>query len=121
MMRTVAITIHNNHKFELFVEKRRQGFEFWVVGPAKGHRMLLDHHVTHDDLEARLEYAQAGDLIWRDAVRSEMPAEKHQNAIEMEETIRLDTFWDFEKLHQSVTGHLGAISFLMMDKAEWNA
>ncbi len=120
-MRTVAINIHNNQRLELFIEKHKNELELWMVGLAKGHRTVLDHHVTHDDLEARLEYAQTRDLVWRDAARSEIPTAKHPNAIEMEETIKQGTFWDFEKLNQSVTGHFGAIPLLSMDKAEWNA
>ena len=54
--------------------------------------MVLDHHFTHDDLEARLEYSQPNDLVWREAKRSEIPSEKHQNAIEMEETMARRVF-----------------------------
>ena len=121
-MRTTAITIHNNQTLEVFVEKRKDGFELWMVGPMKAnHRAVLDHHLTHDDLEARLAYAKPGDLVWRDAAASEIPTEKHQNAIEGEKTIREGTFWDFEKLDQSVGGHFGAIALLPVDRKESNA
>ena len=119
-MRTVVITVHNNQRLEVFVEKLKHGFEIWLVGPVKGRRVILDHHLTHDDLEARLEYAEAGDLVWRDAAHSEIPAEKHQNAVEMEETIKRGTFVDFEVLHQSVSGHFGGIGFLEGDRKESN-
>ncbi len=121
-MRTTAITVHNNQTLEVFVEKRKDGFELWMVGPMKANdRAVLDHHLTHDDLEARLVYAKPGDLIWRDAAASEIPTEKHQNAIEGEKTIQQGTFWDFEKLHQSVGGHFGAIALLPTDRKESNA
>jgi hypothetical protein len=118
-MKKVAITVHNDKQLELLLEKRKNGFEVWIVGPVQKRRVVLDHHLTHDDLETRLEYAKAGDLLWREAKDSQIPAEKHQNAIEAEENI--STFWDYEKLHQSVTGHLSSIALLSTDKAESNA
>lgn len=120
-MRTTEIRVHKNQTLEVFVEKRKDGFEFWAVGPVKARRVLLDHHLTHDDLEARLAYAKPGDLVWRDAARSELPAEKQPNAIETEATIKEGTYWDFEKLHQSVVGHFGAIALLPLDRKESNA
>lgn len=119
-MRTAAITIRNNQKLEIFIKKLQRGFEIWVVGPVKGHRIILDHHLTHDNLEARLAYAKASDLDWRDASQSEIPSERHQNAVEMDETVKRGTFLDFGSLHQSLSGHLSAIGFLQ-DKKESNA
>jgi hypothetical protein len=114
-MRACAFTVHNDQELEVFVEKRRDGFEIWMVGPVEGNRMVLDHRLTHDDLETSLAYARAGDLIWRNATISELPVEKHQNAIEMEETIKQGTFIDFERLHQTVFGHFGAIALLALN------
>ena len=141
-MKTVSITVHNNKKLELFVEKHEDWFEVWIVGPIRKRRTLLDHHLTHDDLERFLEYAKPGDLVWCDAGITEIPAEKHRNAIEVEETIKQGTFWDFHGLDEmeasvrqalglpassmpschSVTGHLGAIALLSedIDKTEWS-
>lgn len=121
-MRAVAIPVKNNLTVELFVERLKDGFEIWGVGMSNEGRMVLDHHFTHDDLEARLEYSQPNDLVWREAKRSEIPSEKHQNAIEMEETMARRVFWDYENREQgaynSVTGHLSSISFLTKDKKE---
>jgi hypothetical protein len=121
-MRTVSIPVYNEQKLELFIEKLKDGFEFWAVGIIKGERVVIDHHLTHDDLQARLEYAQPEDLIWRDATRSEIPVEKHNKAILQEETIERGVFWDYENAHkgaqQSVASHLGAISFLTKDRKE---
>ena len=119
-MRSVSIIIHNNQVLEVFVEKRERCFELWVVGTVKERRVLFDHHLTHDDLESRLAYAQAGDLIWRDAKSSEIPTEKHKNAIQMEEAIRQGTFIDFEKQGQSVANHFYAIDLLPMDRKQFN-
>jgi hypothetical protein len=93
-MRAVSIPVYNNHKIELFVERLKDGFELWCVGVVKGKRILIDHHLTRDDLEARLEYARHEDLIWRDVTRSEIPAEKHERTVQMEETIERKVFWD---------------------------
>ncbi len=142
-MRTVAISVRNNKTLELFVEKRGNGFEVWVVGLVQKQRTLLDHRLTHDDLERRLEYAKVGDLIWRDAGEAEIPAEKHRNAIEAEATIKRGTFWDYDDpqldemealarqasalpassvpSHRSVANHLNSIALLSENKAEWNA
>ncbi len=118
-MRTVSILVRNNQKLDLFVEKLKDGFELWAVGIVNGQRVVIDHHLTHDDLQARLEYAQAEDLVWRDADRSEIPAEKHKNALEKEETISRGVFWDYEnRAGHSVASHLGAINFLTLDKKE---
>ena len=121
-MRKVVIKVHNNQIIEIFVDKFGDGFEFWAIGMVRGHRMVIDHHLTHDNLEARLEYAKQGDLIWRDATRSEIPAEKHKKAIAQEETIARDVFWDYEGRSeggiQTVTCHLGAIDFLTVDRRE---
>jgi hypothetical protein len=124
-MRTTVVTVHNNQELEVFIKKQEDGFELWTVGPVKGCRMVLDHHLTHDDLEARLQYAKPSDLVWRDATHSELPAEKHQNAIEMENTIKQGTFLDYEnwpeEVSRSVARHLGSIVFLTADKEEMNA
>src|SRR5271154_6031360 len=87
LMRTVSIPVYTSKKIELFVEKVKGGFELWAVGIVKGQRILIDHHLTRDDLETRLEYARPEDLIWRDTVHSEIPVEKHERTVQMEETI----------------------------------
>jgi hypothetical protein len=121
-MRAVTIPVKNNLRVEIFVEKLKDGFEIWGVGKSKEGRMVLDHHLTHDNLEALLEYAQPKDLVWRDASHSEIPAEKHQNAIEREETIARGVYWDYENRGEgainSVTCHLGAIAFLVRDRKD---
>ena len=104
-MRSTSFIIHNNQMLEVFVEKEERHFELWMVGTVKDRRVVLDHHLTHDDLESRLAYAQPGDLIWRDAISSEIPTEKHKNAIQMEEAIKQGAFIDFEKQGQSVANH----------------
>jgi hypothetical protein len=115
-MRTVSIPVYTSKKLELFVERVKDGFELWAVGIVKGQRILIDHHLTRDDLETRLEYARPEDLIWRDAERSEIPAEKHTMAIQMEETIyERRGFWD------GVTSNLAAIRVLVTDRKEANA
>lgn len=124
-MRTAEITVYNNQKLEVFVEKRKDYFEIWTVGPIKGHRMLLDHHLTHDDLEARLEYAKPGDVVWRDADCSELPVLKHPRAMGYEKTVKREFFLDFEnmlqEINRSVTGHLAGIIFLITDRRELRA
>jgi hypothetical protein len=119
-MRTVTICVRNNQKVELYTDEYQDGFEFWAVGTVDGRRVVIDHHLTHDDLETRLEYAQPRDLVWRDATRSEMPSEKHKMAVDQEETISRGVFWDYERRGpgqiQSVTCHLRAIDFLTIDR-----
>ena len=119
-MRTVLISVQNDQKLELFVKKLTRGFEFWAVGIFNVDRVVLDHHLTHDDLEARLEYAKPKDLIWRNAEQHEIPVKKHNNAILQEETIARHIFWDYEnRARQSVTSHLGGGSaFITLDKKE---
>lgn len=121
-MRTTAIVVQNNQTFEIFVEKHEDHFEIWTVGPVKGRRVLLDHHLTHDDVEAHLEYAKPGDLVWHDATSWQIPKEKIQNAIEYEETIKRGAFLDYEdwpeEVGRSVTRHLRSISHLTIDRRE---
>jgi hypothetical protein len=120
-MRTASIKIHNNQVLEVFVEKRKSGFEVWVIGPVKGCRVILSHHLTHDDLEAELEYARAGDLIWRNAVPSEIPGEIHPVANEAAANIKRGMFSDFGKLNQSLTYHvMGIINVPSLDRKGWN-
>ena len=119
-MRAVSILVRNNQTLEVFVEKRKRGFELWMVGTVKEQRVVFDHHPTHDDLESQLAYVQADDLIWRDAKHSEIPSEKHKNAIQMEEAIKEGTFVDFEKQGQSVANHFYAIDLLPMDRKQFN-
>src|SRR4051812_33293251 len=113
-MRSTAFPIHNTNQLEAFVKRRRGFFEFWAVGLVKGRRLVLDHHLTHDDLETNLAYAEPGDLGWRDVAESDIPTEKNQNALEMEETIKHRIFWDYEswpeKAQRSVAGHFGSIA-----------
>jgi len=71
-MRAVTITVHNNQKLEVFVRKLADGFEVFCAGLVRGRRVLIDHHLTRDDLEGHLKYAKPGDLIWRNAARSEI-------------------------------------------------
>jgi hypothetical protein len=136
-MRTVDILVHGEKRLQIFVGKHKCHFELWVAGPIKGRQILLDHHLTHDDLEARLGYAKTGDLDWRNATQSDIPTEKHENAIEMEKTIKRQTFYDYDdpqldkiealarqalglsqcfKTHCSVTKHLDSIALLAADK-----
>lgn len=115
-MRAVTIPVYTSKKLELFVEKLKDGFELWAVGVVKGRRILIDHHLTHDDLETRLEYARPKDLIWRDAAPSEIPAEKHAKAIQMEETIyERRGFWD------GVDSNLASVYLLDRDRKEASA
>lgn len=132
-MRTTTITVYNNQRVEVFVEKTEDGFEMWLVGLIKGRRIVISHYLTHDDLEAHLEYALPGDLVWREAMRSKLPEDKHQIAIEEEETIADGTFWDYDDpeidemedmareaaglppwsgTHRSVAQHLLSVSIL---------
>jgi hypothetical protein len=116
-MRTTAIKVHNNQSLEIFVKKRNTDFELWIVGPMKScDRAVLDHHLTHDDLEKELAYATPGDLAWHDAADSEIPIAKHPGALEAEETIKQNKHWDFGILNQSVSSHLGGIALLDLDK-----
>ena len=120
-MRTVSIAIHNSQKIEIFVEKRKACFEVWIVGVVGNRRVVLSHDLTHDDLEAGLEYARAGDLDWRDAARSELPSKTHPVANEAADNIRRRVFADFEKFHQSIAYHVtGIINVLPIDRKEWN-
>ena len=142
-MRATEFTVHNTQRFEIFVRKRKNRFELWTVGPIKRHRVVLDHHLTHDDIEAHLEYAEPGDLSWRKAAPSEIPTERRPGATEAEQTIRLGTFWDFDDAQldkmealarhavglpqasqpspRSVVGHVGSIGFLSTNGADTRA
>lgn len=96
--------------------KHKSWFEYWVIGSIKRERLVLDHYLTHDDIEAHLHYSNYGDLIWRDASDKEIPTKKHQNAIEMEETIKRGVFCDFmEAPESSVTtliSHISSVSIV---------
>jgi len=112
-MRTVVIPAYTSNQLELFVDRLDNGFELWAVGLVKGQRVVIDHHLTHDDLEKRLEYARPEDLIWSDADRSEIPAKKHKQAIEMEQTIKDGRgFWD------GISSNLSALDFLDRDRKD---
>lgn len=118
-MRTTTISVHNNQAIEVFTQRKEEGFELWMVGTIKGNRMVLDHHLTHDDLENRLRYQQPNDLEWREAVQSEIPSLKHSNAEEMEETINRGKFID----NESVVAQFGfgSIDLLPNDRKTLNA
>jgi hypothetical protein len=94
-LKSVEIIIHDNRRIELFVARHTEGYEVWIVGPFRGRRTILDHRLTHDDLQRYLEYARAGDLVWRNASEAELPHEKHKNALATEKTIKLGRFWDY--------------------------
>lgn len=111
-MRTVTIPLYNNQKIELFVEKIKDGFELWEVGIVKGQRVVIDHSLTRDDLETRLEYARPEDLIWCDATGLEIPAEKHKMAIEREESFKQGRF------QHGITRILSAMDFIDKDKKD---
>jgi hypothetical protein len=93
-MKTTTIAIQNDTRVDLFIEKREDGFELWVVASIRDQRVVLGHHLTHDDVEARLHYAKPSDLAWREAQLSEIPTKKHRGAIDDEDTIKEGTFWD---------------------------
>ena len=121
-MRTFSILVRSNQKFEIFVEKINRGFEIWQVGPIKGHRTVLDHYLTHDDLEAHLEYLHAGDLAWADAARSQIPNEKHLSAIQMEESIKRGTFIDQKtEWNKPLAYHFASpVNLIPINRKEWN-
>ena len=86
-MRTTKIPFHNDQMLEIFVRPRKKTgreFEMWLVGEAKGRRMILDHLITEDDIEARLSYAQTGDLNWEQGDARAIPEEKTKGALEYE-------------------------------------
>ena len=121
-MRTTIIKLRNNQKIEIFTRTMKDGFELWTVGIAEGRRLVLTHYFTHDDLEARLEYARSNDLVWRDAPQSAIPKEKHAAAVEWEDSIKRGTFVDSDKKQQhSVSSHLDVINLLPLDRKVWNA
>ena len=113
-MRTTSINVFNNQQIEIFIEKHEHWFELWQVGKLK-QRMVLNHYLTHDDLESYLGYAKFGDIIWRDASHEEIPTEKHQNAIEYEETIKAGRFIDSQ-----LSPHLDTTGFLPIDRKALN-
>jgi len=113
-MRTVAIRVHNETHLELFVKRLRSGFEVWKVGPIGGRRVILDHHLTHDDLEARLYYSKRGDLVWGNAGRFDLPLQKHLAAAQMENSVNRRRFIDFETgLKQPLVYHLAGTANLI--------
>lgn len=121
-MRKTNVTVRNNQTLEVFTQGRGEGFEIWTVGLVKERRTVLSHHLTHDDLEARLCYARPGDLTWKNATRSEIPVEKHLSAVQEEESIKRGTFVDNAKEQQrSVTWHLGVNNLLSLDRKVCNA
>ena len=86
-MRTTLIPFHNDQTLELFVQSREKTgkeFEVWLVGQAQGRRIILDHLITEDDIEARLDYARAGDLNWRQGDARAIPDGKTESALEYE-------------------------------------
>src|ERR1700677_2226056 len=114
-MRAVTISVYNSKNVELFVERLKDGFELWAVGVVNGQRVLIEHHLTRDDLEEQMEYARLRDLAWRDATRSEIPAAKHRKAVLQEETIIRRVF------ASGVTSNLAAIDFLDKEKKDITA
>ena len=111
-MRSVTIPAYNSKTLEVFLEKRDYGCEVWTVGVAKGERVIIDHFRTRDDLQARLEYAQHEDLIWRDAAPLEMPSQRHKLAIEREESFKRGVF------EHGTSGVVNSIRFLDRDRKD---
>jgi len=91
-MRTVTIPVYASKRLELFFDKRDHDYELWTVGIAKGQRVVIDHCLTHDDLETRLEYSRPEDLVWQEARRLDIPTEKHKLAVEREDSIMRGKF-----------------------------
>ena len=120
-MRTVALTVHNNQKLEIFTQALKDGFELWTAGMVAGRRIILTHYLTHDDLEARLEYASPHDLVWKEAAPSALPEAKHAAAFEWEASIKRGAFVDSNiKQQHSVSSHLDVINLLPLDRKVWN-
>jgi hypothetical protein len=118
-MRKVEIIVHNNQALELFTKRRGtiyEGFEVWMVGMIKGQRTVLSHFITNEHFERRLVYAQAGDLIWRDAQETEIPKGKTKIAEEEEKIIERGKFLDMERVGYYFNG----ISSIPIDRKAWN-
>lgn len=116
-MRASEIILHNNQTLEVFTQPHDDGFELWKISTIKGKRTVLDHYLTHDDLERRFAYVEPGDIVWRDANPNEIPGEKHASARETEKSIERGTFWDL----QSIAGHVGAIDLVPLDRKAFSA
>ena len=113
-IRSVDIPIHNTQLLQVFTRLRRPGvFDVWIVTAAAGHREVHDHYLTRDDLEGRLHYSRPGDLAWRDATPSEIPADRGTSGFVMGATIPARKVLDFDSLCDHLTG---AIVTLPLDR-----
>lgn len=120
-MRNTTFTVRNNQMLEVFTKRHGPGFELWTVGLIKERRSVLSHYLTHDDLEARLAYAEVGDLLWRNATIAEIPNEKHTAAAQWEESLRRGVFVDNDmQQRHSVASHFDVINLLPLDRKTWN-
>ena len=72
-MHTASFQTRNNQTVEIFQERRKGHFELWVVGQQGNQRVILDHYLTHDDLEAKLRYTKSVLLSWTFASESDLP------------------------------------------------
>ncbi len=103
-LRKTFFKTRNQLIVEIFQARVRDGFELWVVGPQDRQRVILNHYLTHDDLETRLRYSKSILLTWTQAKESDLPAAKSLVALEEEKTIECGTVWDSTELFEHLVG-----------------
>jgi hypothetical protein len=103
-MRTASFKTRNDLTVEIFLDRRADSLEFWLVGPHNGARTVLNHYLTHDELDAALRYSKATLLNWSAAKPADLPEAKSAAALDDEKTIAAGTFWDAADLSEHFAG-----------------
>lgn len=113
-LQAADVALRGNQALTLYTCAAADGlYELWIVGRART-AGVIDHYFTHDDLVSHLSYAVPGDLRWRDAPLSAIPANRMGHGFVLGVSVAAHKVIDHERAQYHLANGLSA---LPLDKA----
>jgi hypothetical protein len=103
------VPLRGSQGLTLYTRPRGGGlYELWVVGRYKT-AGVIDHHFTRTDVASVLGYAAPGDLRWRSADLSEIPAKTMGHGFVAGSTVPVDKVIDYDPPHYHLASGINGL------------